>query len=518
MSRIHRLHTMRSTVLRLLGLMGLLGFCSPGCESMLQLDEVPPEYPAHDVAEVTNHFGGTHYRTIVLGRLWYQTFGSELLVLDTLNGNVLSRVEPMPFGTSGALVDMVIHGTRLYVVSEGDAVIEFDLDDQQRPTQRQVRPSRDLGIKPQSVSVVDDEVWISGVGGAVTWDSTQPPADLGLSPDATWGRVVSSIHGPVASLGRRIHSVLDGAFLGAASRLELLPEDSGVDGGLLFALQGSNGASVGVMGPNLRELSGFVMKGTVRGMRFSDGRVWFFSDTEIATAELMPDGSLEQVSWIPVKGVRDLDGAGPNYLAVGGTFGRALYRFEDDSSGEGDAFISVTREAGKLDAAIDDGRRVLTGSNEGVWIYTIGDSIELVDRSLTRDTAASDFGNATWGDVRILDDKRSVVIHLEDGDHEWSAPDDAQITTVVVMGRRIWIGHELGVTLIRINGPKDAKEWAYFSLPPPPRISPADPVRITSGVSHLLPVRVGDEVVWISPNGGIGVAKAIRRPAPDWKR
>ena len=89
---------------------------------------------------------------------------------------------------------------------------------------------------------------------------------------------------------------------------------------------------------------------------------------------------------------------------------------------------------------------------------------------------------------------------------------------MVVMGRRIWVGHEHGLSLIRINGPDDAKEWAYFELPPPPRVDPADELRITSGVSHVLPVRVGDEVVWVSPNGGIGVAKAVRRPSPDWKQ
>ena len=518
MSRINRVIASHARPLAIVALGVAVQLGSVGCESMLELDELPPEFPAHDVAEVPNRFGGTHYRTLVRGRLWYQTFGSELLVLDTHDGDVLSRVEPLPFGTSGALVDMVIHDDRLYVVSEGDAVIEFELRDQTRPVQRQIRPARELGIQPRSISVVDGDVWISGVGGAVTWDSAEPPTDLGLGSDTSLGRVVPSIHGPVASVGRRVHSVLDGAFLGAASLLEVLPEDSGLDGGLLFTLQGTNGASVGVMGPDLRELSGFVMKGTVRGMRFTDGRVWFFSDTEIATAELMPDGQLEEVTWIPVKGVRDLDGAGPNYLAVGGTFGRALYRFESDSAGSGDTFLAVTRKAGKLVAGIDDGRRVLTGSNEGVWIYTIGDSIELVDRPLNRDTAASDFGNAAWGDVRLLDDKRTVVIHLEEGDREWTAPDGARISTVVVMGRRIWIGHEHGVSLIRINGPQDTKDWAYFQLPPPPRVDAANELRITSGVSHLLPVRVGDEVVWISPNGGIGVAKAVRRPAPEWKR
>ena len=500
---------------RLLACMSLLVV---GCESMLELDEIPPSFPAHDAVEVTNRFGGTQYRTIVRGRLWYQTFENELLVLDTHDGAVITRIEPYPFGTHGALVDMVVDDDRLYLVCEGDAVLEFDLTDQRNPVQRQIRPSRELGLSPRHVSVVDGDVWISGIGGAVTWDSSEPAEDLGFAEDELVGRVVPSEHGPVAPVGRRIHSVLDGSYVGAASRLRQLPPDSGMRDGLMFVLQGTNGASVGVMGSDVRERSSFVMKGEVRGMCYADGRVWFFSDNEIGTAELLPDGTLGEVAWVPVKGVRDLDGAGPNYLAVGGTFGRALYRFEDDSSGEGDTFLSVTREAGKLDSAIDDGRRVLTGSNEGVWVYTIGDSIELVDRTITRDTAPSDFGTANWGDVRIMQDGRSITIHLEEGDRTWSAPNDARLTTVVVMGRRIWVGHEHGLSLIRINGPDDAKEWAYFELPPPPRVDPANELRVTSGVSHVLPVRVGDEVVWVSPNGGIGVAKAARRPSPDWKQ
>ena len=145
-------------------------------------------------------------------------------------------------------------------------------------------------------------------------------------------------------------------------------------------------------------------------------------------------------------------------------------------------------------------------------------SIELGDRPLSRDTASSDFGAANWGDVRLMDDRRTITIHLEEGDRTWEAPEGATISTLVVMGRRIWIGHELGVSMLRVNGPEDTKEWAHFNLSPPPRIDSANELRITSGVSHVLPVRVGDQVVWVSTNGGIGVAQAKRRPASGWNR
>ena len=226
---------------------------------------------------------------------------------------------------------------------------------------------------------------------------------------------------------------------------------------------------------------------------------------------------LGPTEWIPIKGARDLDMAGPNYLVVGGSFGRSIYRIKADASGTGDTFLAVTREPGRLDAAVDDGRRVLTGSPEGAWIYTIGDDIEIVDLPITRNTVPVDFAPANWGDVRISDDGKSLEIHVDDVDHPWVAPGGGLINTIAVMGRRVWVGHEGGISLIRINGPKDNGERAYFKLPPPPRIEDAGQLRISTGVTHLLPVRVGDEVVWISPFGGIGVAKAVRTRLDGWE-
>ena len=342
------------------------------------------------------------------------------------------------------------------------------------------------------------------------------PASWVKAFSARVGRVVSTDHGPAAPVGRRVHAVEDGAFLGAASILEPLPIEAGIKGGLLFVLQGAKGASVGLMRPDVRQLDDFAMRGTVRGIRYVDGRLWAFSDTEMGTAELLRDGSLGPVEWISVKGMLDLDAAGPNYLAVGGTFGRAIYRFQEDDSGKADSFISVTREPGRLDAAIIDGRRVLSGSSEGTWLYTIGDSIELFEQPINRNVPPSDFAAANWGDARIVEDGGAIILHLQDVDHRWSAPKDAKINTILAMGRRLWIGHAEGISLLRINGEEDAYERDYFRLDPLGPFSHVGDVRISSGVSHVFPVRIGDEVVWVSPNGGIGLAKIERQQLKDW--
>lgn len=498
-------------------LLGAILLC--GCNSLekvYELPEEPPTHPSEDFARITDRHGGTHHRTIVLGQLWYQAYANSLLVLDVHDGRIINTFEPFPFGEAGSIVDMVILGKRMYLVLDGDAVVELDLADQRSPALRQVKPSHELGIRPRNVSVVDGVIWISGDGGVVRWHGDAQPKRLGGHDSTVAGKVVATRFGPAAPVGRRVHAVEDGAFLGAASYLAPLPDEAGLPDALLFVLQSTSGASVGVMGPAVRELDDFAINGTVRGIRYADGRIWAFSDTEIGTAELLPDGTLGPVKWIPVKGVRDLDGAGPNYLAVGGTFGRALYRFNEDDAGKADSFFAVVRKPGQLDAALNDGRRVLTGSEQGTWLYTIGDSIKLVTDPITRNVPPSDFAAANWGDARIVDDGNALVLHLDGVDHEWRAPNDSTITTIVAMGRRLWVGHEGGLNLIRINGPEDAYERNYFNLPPAEPWSDAGFVRITSGVSHVLPVRVGDEVVWVSPNGGIGVAKIERTKLEGW--
>ncbi len=503
-------------------LFALLGaaLCATGCDSMqsmLELPDEPPAYPSQDSLLSDNHHGGTHHCSLVSGRIWYQTFDNELLVLDVVDGGDIVSVEPLAFGDAGALVDMVIHGQLMYLVADGDAVIEMDLENQRLPRVGRIIPSSMLGIRPRHVSVLDGEVWVSGDGGVVQLDGeTVSKVFRGEDPNIDCGRVVPTKEGPAVCSGRRIHRVRDWSYLGSASMLQPLPAISGLSNGFLFVLQGSAGASVGVMGSDLRQISDFAVRGQVRGIRYADARLWAIGEGEIGSAEILKEGLLGPTEWISIKGARDLDQAGPNYLVVGGSFGRSIYRIKADGSGDGDTFLAVTREPGRLDAAVDDGRRVLTGSVEGSWIYTIGDDIEIVNLPITRNTVPVDFAAANWGDVRIADDKASVLIHVDGVDHSWRAPDDALINTIAVMGRRIWVGHGEGLSLIRINGPADNGERAYFELPPPPRIEEAGQLRISTGVSHLLPVRVGDEVVWISPFGGIGVAKAVRTRLEGW--
>ena len=74
--------------------------------------------------------------------------------------------------------------------------------------------------------------------------------------------------------------------------LEPLPAISGLSNGFLFVLQGSAGASVGVMGSDLRQIADFAVRGDVRAIRFADARLWAIGEGEIGSAEVLKDGKL----------------------------------------------------------------------------------------------------------------------------------------------------------------------------------------------------------------------------------
>src|SRR5690606_8373729 len=74
-----------------------------GCAS----NRKPPPRETVTVLRITQHVGGTHYRMLVHEGQWYQTFGTELLVLDTRSARLLHSVELGPIGATGPAVDML---------------------------------------------------------------------------------------------------------------------------------------------------------------------------------------------------------------------------------------------------------------------------------------------------------------------------------------------------------------------------------------------------------------------------
>ncbi|MBC23634.1 MAG: hypothetical protein CMJ32_06935, partial [Phycisphaerae bacterium] len=110
-------------------LLAWLGIVS-GCTSLWK----PPErVRGPEKLELTHHIGGTHHCVMVIEGRWYQSYGSELMIIDPDTGRSRRTMELGKVGHDGPIVDMVRHGQTLYVVLEHDALIAIDIIDPDNP-------------------------------------------------------------------------------------------------------------------------------------------------------------------------------------------------------------------------------------------------------------------------------------------------------------------------------------------------------------------------------------------------
>ncbi|MDZ4755064.1 MAG: hypothetical protein SGJ11_11295 [Phycisphaerae bacterium] len=553
----------------LIAVLGLAALGSTACETEKSYAEKQaaernaPKPPP--VLLIVHHVGGTHHRSLVRGSIWFATFGASMLVISADSGVVLQSLDLMPYGTSGPITELVPMAStegaeRLVALLDGTAVMIVSLADPVMPVVESTRRSNEIGFAPRHVSVVNNEIWISGDGGVVAWSDVAPPMVLPASasaedakafakaqasyalpkarlaelaaadglPRGSVGGVVACNEGLVAPVGRRVYTIDDGRFVGAASTLEAIPprelERIGLEQGFVFALQGTQGAQVGIMGPDVREIDARAVAGTVRRVKMLNGVLIAISDDELtafpvrSTAEGL---KLGDPVFIAVKGARDIDAINDNYYAVVGSFGRSFYRWMRDGRGDADTFFTASREPSRLTYASTDRRRILAGGREGSWLYTIGGEVALVNQPVPqldgrKASAAGSWGRATvgtdghsvvvrptgGGPVRsgapAANDARSSMSAAANGEVVWRARDGGEIFGVESLDGRLWIWHEDGIDVLRGEGG---------------RIVPDGSVRVEGPVKYFYPQRVGGAAAFVSEFGGFGVLDFVEREA-----
>lgn len=501
-----------------------------GCKSTPNPYETPP--PTKRVLTLTHHVGGTHYCTTIYDGVWYQTFGCSLLLFDTapvavaINTELptLDTIELADFGTAGPATDMALLGDRLFIVLERSAVIELSLTDPWSPKELRRVSAKDLGIKPEYVSVADGKIYVSGEGGIVRLvaptETLATPAKsdkpqqqqqqlmmlAGVSPvmkhEGHVGRVVMTPMGLATTVGRRIVSVPDQKYLGSANEVIALPASLGGPDAVAYRWESEDGTVVGLMGPDLRERSRVAFPGKVHSVKAIGNKLWVVSDSAIAGFTLA-DNALKEVTRIAVFGARDVGVINDNYLAVAGSFGRAPYRIKADNFGPGDTFLASHREASGLDESLYDGRFVLAGSvKEGFWLYEVERSVRLADKTVMTPNATSRSAKTVRGTATIDEAGNMLTVQYGSQSYQFSPTDHARMLCVTTVDGDIWVGTEDG--LIVLNGDTPAAEVI-------------DTVRIPGPVNALYTLRVGGGAVYVSRLGGFGVVRWLLEelPFPD---
>ena len=486
------------------GLLGVLlvlalGGCNTGYTQRQTIDLRPR------ILQVQDHHGGNRRVCTVHDGVWYQAFGPTLEIIDGADGLRISDVQDGDWGDVAVVSDLRVLGDgHLYVVHAFDRVVKYDLSSPRRPVAIETRTADELGVRPLLVGESDGRVWVSGRGGVVDFEGGRVSL-AEESVDGYVGRVVDSPDGAVATIGRRIHRLADGRYLGAASMLESLPaKEAGVvdpNGAYAFVLRGSRASTVGIMGPEWRERDSQVFDAPVWSVKVFDGRLWAVMPEEIVSWPIEEGGFLGPPQFIAVKGARDIAMIEPNRFAVGGTFGRALYRDKADSSGDADEFYAVKRNPGHLESAVSDGRRVLASGPEGNWLYRIGGKAALSDKPLRNNTSPTTTLTLSWCQADIAEDGTSLSIEPIGGEPlVWSPPQGGFVYTLATAGDHLWVGHDEGVDVFRMGD---------IGIESVGRIVMEGPVL------WLFRPRVGDEIAFASAFGGLGSAEVVPDPDAD---
>ena len=482
---------------------------------------------------ITSAFGGTHRKSWIEGGVWYQSFENRIVFLDPQTGAELVDFELAPRGTTGVVSDFALAGTNLYAVLEDDWVMELDVTKAREPKLVAQWGRPELGIRPQFVSVVGDEIYVSGDGGAirlsqatrhgeVELDSKGRPVPVArptpMLDGRMVGRVVAAKGGPVACIGRRIVRVADGQYLGSASSLIELPAAAG--GGYGFVLQAKDGAQVGLMDDNFRERSASALRGQVHSIRFFDDRFFAVNDFEVATwkIEVKKSGDasaataassdaapqeylLGALLSVPVKGARDVAKVQRNRFAVAGTFGRALYRYLPEGDKPGDTFYWSRRLPGRLEVSVTDRRRVLASSREGGWMYLIGEEAELTDAPITSPDRPAVAVETSWGSAKIDEAGTGVTFRIGDKSQTHALAHGGPVSGICAADGKIWIGHARGIDVV-----------GFDSLTQ--EIVLEDRIRLEGPMIALYPNRVGGGVAYVAAFSGFGVVRPVDADAP----
>ncbi len=456
--------------------------------------------PTIDVLRVTHHVGGTHYRTIVVGNVWYQTFGVSLLVLDKTSGQVVQTIELGPIGQAAPATDMLLHDDRLYVVLHDQAVVELSVANPWSPQIVTRMEVDELGIEPRLLSVARDELYVSGGGGVVRWSDGQ----IMLADRGVVSRVAVAAVGLVAGIGRRVFQLNDGEYVGSASDFYTLPDEFEMPGTLIFARRGEAGSLVGLMSAEVREIDSkratVVVAGTLHSVRAFSGRLWIVGDDYIASFKVTPNALIDPMR-IKVLGARDVARIDDNHLAVAGSFGRAVYRIDADDAGPGDEFVISHREPSCLTQAQSDGRRIMGMGREGAWLYEIaGDAVYVSDppselpapqRSVTIDLVSAS----------ISEDGQSVEIRARGVSSTFTESGDVALQCLAAVDGDIWIGHDRGITVLRPGASGAAAVRGRLRLEGP--------------VRYIFPRLAGGAAVYVSEYGGFGVAEFVDEAIVD---
>jgi hypothetical protein len=265
----------------------------------------------------------------------------------------------------------------------------------------------------------------------------------------------------------------------------------------------------------------------VRRVRVLGDRVFAVTDRVIHTWRIQ-GLELVEPEEIPLRGGRDIALIRPNHYAVAGSFGRAMYRHRAEERRDGDTFYNVERSPGLLEVAMTDGRRILAGGREGFWLWRIGGTPEITDKTTDLVSANDPECAASWGTAKLVkekDDTGNTVAKAVEFRHggtveRWEPPAGSLVTAIELVDGDVWVGHDFGVDVVRRVDPTPApatvagapREAADADDPTPAAKGRLDTIRsfrFEGPPLFIYPERIGGGASIVALHGGFILVKPI---------
>jgi len=438
--------------------------------------------------KVTHTVGGVHWCALGYAGGWYQGYGHRLLSLGARTGDVLSTIEPVAAGTGGAIRSLAAWRGDLYAVVERTALVRIDVRDPKDLAVIETSNAAALGLEPEAISVIDDRLFVSGIGGVLELPSgTRYLTGLDASSE-----VVKVGNELVVLIGNDLRALDGGELSIEASAILPLQPGQGPEGGAVLLEQGRLGSAVVLIDHAFAEVSRVALGKGILSMSIAGGRVWAFTPDSMFTWSFGTTGLTDELE-LKVKGALGIELLGKNRYGVYGAFGRSLFRLEADDEGAGDTFYRSHREPGNIVIALSDQRRIIAGTPTDVWSYSVGGECELVQRTLQvgempRDELTLDDGKASIEG----DDRGRLVVEVGGSRQEFTMPN---IATMAIVENDLWVAYRDGVKVYR------------RSASPAAGLSEVASLRLPGPVTHVFPRRAGQGASFVSALGGMGTTE-----------
>lgn len=422
--------------------------------------------------------------------------GSTLTQIDAATGAAQGQVALGAPGEAGEISSIAVNRdaagapSSLWVCREGVEVVRVEVGSGSGSLQAIQRFSdKDLGGATSWIAEVGGRVIAGGPSGAIDvqtneWISSpgRPAAHALLLNGAP--AVISN--GELVQAGRHVAS---------ATSAMALPPGVGPRAGAVAFRQTDQGARIVLLDSAGSEVATATVPGRIERLRIVGDRLFAITPAAIQSWRV-DNTALSMPQRFPVKGALDLCEAAQGDLFVCGSFGRALYHPYSDSRGPGDTFFAIERAPGRLEVAAGDGRRVLAGSAEGVWLYKTGTECEMTTRPLPKDAvrteeaACGEWGHAV---LRRSGDGDQVVVTRS------GIPDEvlqyALVSEIEGEGNALWIAHENSIDVFMPSlggGPLERIGSFTFGSP----------------VTHLFPENTGG-MAYVTLFSGMGAIEWV---------